>query len=65
MALNILNIKLDDGSYFFPSSGTTGYRQASFSSPAIYNSDQELANGDYVIIRESKKIPKPAAAAKK
>ena len=23
------------------------------------------ANGDYVIIRESKKIPKPAAAAKK
>src|SRR5882762_3617589 len=36
VALNILNIKLDDGSYFFPSSGTAGYRQASFSSPAIY-----------------------------
>jgi Carboxypeptidase regulatory-like domain len=49
VALNILNIKLDDGSYFFPSSGTAGYRQASFSSPAIYNSNQELANGDYVI----------------
>jgi hypothetical protein len=49
VALNILNIKLDDGSYFFPSSGTTGYRQASFSSPAIYNSNQELANVDYVM----------------
>lgn len=49
VALNILNIKLDDGSYFFPSSGTTGYRQTTFSSPAIYNSDQEVANGDYVL----------------
>jgi hypothetical protein len=49
VALNILNIKLDDGSYFFPSSGTAGYRQASFSSPAIYNSNQELANFDYVM----------------
>jgi Carboxypeptidase regulatory-like domain len=48
VALNILNLKLDDGSYFFPSSGTSGYKQTSFSSPAIYNSDQELANFDYV-----------------
>jgi hypothetical protein len=48
VALNILNIKLDDGSYYFPSSGTAGYRQASFSSPAIYNSDQELGNFDYI-----------------
>ena len=48
VALNILNIKLDDGSYFFPGSGTSGYRQRSFSSPAIYNSDQEVANFDYV-----------------
>src|SRR5215471_10707152 len=28
VALNILNIKLNDGSYFFPSSGTSAYRQA-------------------------------------
>jgi hypothetical protein len=49
VALNILNIKLDDGSYFFPSSGTSGYRQTTFSSPAIYNGDQGIANGDYVI----------------
>lgn len=48
VALNILNIKLDDGSYFFPSSGTSVYRQRSFSSPAIYNSDQEVGNLDYV-----------------
>jgi len=48
VALNILNIKLDNGSYFFPSSGTTGYRQISFSSPAIYNGDQEVGNFDYV-----------------
>src|SRR5215467_5669144 len=48
VALNILNLKLDDGSYFFPSSGTSGYRQQSFSSPAIYNSNQELGNFDYV-----------------
>src|SRR5262249_24193402 len=49
VALNILNIKLDDGSYFFPSSGTSAYRQITCSSPAIYNGDQEVANGDSVI----------------
>ncbi len=49
VALNILNIKLDDGSYFFPSSSTSGYRQTVFSSPAIYNGDQEVANFDYVM----------------
>ena len=49
VALNILNIKLNDGSYFFPSSGTSGYRQTTFSSPAIYNGDQEVANFDYVM----------------
>ncbi len=49
VALNILNIKLDDGSYFFPSSSTSGYRQNVFSSPAIYNGDQEVANFDYVM----------------
>jgi hypothetical protein len=48
VALNILNIKLDDGSYYYQSSGTAGFRQATFSSPAIYNSNQEIANFDYV-----------------
>src|SRR5262249_3318549 len=49
VALNILNIKLPNGQYYFPSSGTSGYRQATFSSPAIYNGDQGLINGDYII----------------
>jgi len=42
VALNILNIKLDDGAISFPSSGRRVTQQASFSSPGIYNSDQEL-----------------------
>ena len=49
VALNILNIKLPNGQYYFPSSGVAGYRQATFTSPAIYNGDQGLINGDYVI----------------
>src|SRR5262249_25667279 len=49
VALNILNIKLNDGGYFFPSSGTSSYRQVTFSDPAIYNGDQGLANFDYLI----------------
>jgi hypothetical protein len=47
--LNILNIKLPNGSYYYPGSGTSGYRTLSFSDPAIYNEDQLVANFDYVI----------------
>jgi hypothetical protein len=49
VALNILNIKLPNGQYYFPSSGVVGYKQATFTDPAIYNGDQGLINGDYVI----------------
>jgi hypothetical protein len=49
VALNILNLKLNNGSYYIPGSGTTGYRQLSFSDPSIFNEDQALVNGDYVI----------------
>jgi hypothetical protein len=49
VALNILNIKLPDGSYYIPGSGVAGYKQATFTSPAIYNGDQGLVNFDYVI----------------
>ncbi|HTA43223.1 MAG TPA: carboxypeptidase-like regulatory domain-containing protein [Bryobacteraceae bacterium] len=49
VALNILNIKLANGQYYFPSSGTSGYAQKTFTSPAIYNGDQGLLNFDYVI----------------
>ena len=49
VALAILNIKLPNGQYYFPSSGTSGYKQATFSSPAIYNGDQGLVNFDYLL----------------
>ena len=48
--LNILNLKLPNGNYYFPGSGTSGYRTVSFSEPAIYNEDQVVkANFDYII----------------
>ena len=47
--LNILRLKLPNGNYYFPGSGTSGYRTVSFSDPAIYNEDQEVANFDYVV----------------
>ncbi|HTA44321.1 MAG TPA: carboxypeptidase-like regulatory domain-containing protein [Bryobacteraceae bacterium] len=47
--LKILNLKLPNGSYYFPGSGTSGYRTISFSDPAIYNEDQVVANFDYLI----------------
>src|SRR3984885_12081989 len=47
--LNILNLKLPNGSYYFPGSGSSGYASTSFSDPAIYNEDQEVANFDYLI----------------
>jgi len=47
--LNILNLKLPGAGYYFPGSGTTGYASTSFSDPAIYNEDQEVANFDYLI----------------
>jgi len=49
VALNILNIKLPNGQYYIPGSGVSGYKQATFSSPAIYNGDQGLVNFDYLI----------------
>jgi hypothetical protein len=49
VALNILNIKLPNGQYYIPGSGVSGYKQATFTSPAIYNGDQGLVNFDYLI----------------
>ena len=49
VALNILNIKLPNGQYYIPGSGVSGYKQATFTDPAIYNGDQELVNFDYLI----------------
>src|SRR6266566_288903 len=49
VALNILNIKLPNGQYYIPASGVSTYKQATFTSPAIYNGDQGLVNFDYLI----------------
>jgi hypothetical protein len=49
VTLNILNLTLPNGSYYFPGSGSAGYALQSFSDPAIYNEDQVVANFDYVI----------------
>jgi hypothetical protein len=46
VALNILQLKNSDGSYYFPTS-TGGL--TSFTSPARYVEDQVIANGDYLI----------------
>src|SRR5580698_7170111 len=49
VALNILNIKLPNGQYYIPGSGTSGYQQVTYSNPAIYNGDQGMFNFDYLI----------------
>ncbi len=49
VALNILNLKLPNGDYYFPGSGTDGYARRTFSIPARYEGDQFLANVDYLI----------------
>jgi len=47
-ALKILQLKNADGSYFIPSTGNA-IKQTSFSVPAVFNEDQVLLNGDYVV----------------
>jgi hypothetical protein len=49
VTLNILNLKLPDGSYYFPGSGTDDYAWRTFTDPARYEGDQFLANADYLI----------------
>jgi len=49
VALKILNLKLPNGNYYIPGSGTSGYRQVSFSEPSIFDENQVLINGDYLI----------------
>jgi hypothetical protein len=47
--LNILNLKLPGGGYYYPGSGSSNYATTSFSEPAIYNEDQVVANFDYLL----------------
>jgi Carboxypeptidase regulatory-like domain len=49
VALNILNVKLPDGSYYMPGSTNGQFQQKSYSIPSSYSGDQYIANFDYVL----------------
>jgi hypothetical protein len=49
VALKILQLKNRDGSWYFPGSGTSGYKHVQFSDPARFTEDQVVANVDYLI----------------
>jgi len=49
VAIALLRVKLPDGSYYIPGSGTSGTKQVLFSIPAKYREDQYIANGDWII----------------
>ena len=49
VALQILQIKNPDGSYYIPGSGTSGYQTVQFSIPAVFREAQVVVNGDYVM----------------
>jgi hypothetical protein len=48
VALKILQLKNADGSYYIPGGGD-GVTPTNFSQPAIYNANQMVLNGDYLI----------------
>jgi outer membrane receptor protein involved in Fe transport len=48
VAINLLRVKLSDGSYYIPGSGTSGTIQRLFSKPAKFNEDQYIVNGDWI-----------------
>ena len=49
IAISIMQLKLPDGSYFVPSSGTSGFKQTNFVNPAAFKDHQGIGNVDYVI----------------
>ena len=49
VAIALLRVKLPNGSYYIPGSGTSGRRQTLFSIPAKYREDQFIANGDWIM----------------
>jgi Carboxypeptidase regulatory-like domain/TonB-dependent Receptor Plug Domain len=48
-AIALLRVKLPNGSYYIPGSGTSGTRQTLFSIPAKYRENQFIANGDWIM----------------
>jgi len=49
VAINLLRVKLPDGSYYIPGSGTGGTVQRVFSKPAKFNEDQYIGNADWIV----------------
>ncbi len=49
VAIALLRVKLPDGTYYIPGSGTSGLQQRLFSIPAKYSEDQYIANADYIL----------------
>jgi len=49
VAINLLQLKTPDGSYYIPSSGTAGNLPTTLTIPATYSEHQALGNLDYVI----------------
>jgi len=49
VALNILNVKNADGTYYIPGSTTGDYQRVNYSFPSIYTGDQYIGNFDYLI----------------
>jgi len=49
VALKLLQLKNTNGSYYFPGSTTGAPQTVNFSQPAIYNANQLILNGDYLI----------------
>src|SRR6185295_16315525 len=49
VAIKLLQVKLPDGSYYIPGSGTAGTVQRLISRPAKYTEDQYIANADWVL----------------
>jgi hypothetical protein len=49
VALNFLNLKLPDGSYYIPSSEGGGFQNTPITRPAKFQEDQILGNIDYLV----------------
>jgi hypothetical protein len=49
VAINVLQAKYADGRYIIPGSTNGDFQVTPFSIPAIYNEDQYIGNGDYLL----------------
>ena len=49
VAINLLQLKLPNGSYYVPSSGTSGYAPVNFINPATFGDHQGMGNLDYLL----------------